>query len=106
MKEIKLSPFDVVIQMPEDPGHKSAIICMYKGPNDNGTTYINGNGKAVLAMTLMFLENLKESFDQEQKAEFLKILGEHLVDMAQGVDGFQAMIIRKKVDEDDADEND
>ena len=105
MKEYKMDPFDVVIRVPEDPDGKGAIFCSYLSPDGDGATLIIGKGNKILPMTLMFLDNLMESFDQEQKATFIKILGEHLVDMTKDVDGFEAMIIRKKVAA-DGDEND
>ena len=104
MKEYKMDPFDVVIRVPEDPDNKSAVICMYKGPENNGSTFINGKGKDILAMTLMFLDHLKDCLDREQKTEFIKILGEHLVEMTKDVDGIEAMMVRRRAADDD--END
>ena len=105
MKEVKLDPLDVVIRMPDDPDNKGAIICSYLSPEGGGATFIKGMGKNVLPMAVMLLDNLMESLDQEQKSLFIRLLGEQLVDMTKGVDGFEAMIIRKKVDADD-DEDD
>ena len=103
MREVKLDPLDVVIRMPEDPDKKGAIFCSYLSPDGDGATIVNGKGNKILPMALLFLDNLMESFDQEQKTTFIKILGEHLVDMTKGVDGIEAMIIRRRGD---ADEND
>ena len=105
MKEFKMDPFDVVITMPEDPDNKGAIFCSYRSPGGDGATLINGNGGNIVPMALIFLDNLMGSFDEEQKKNFIRILGEHLVDMTKGVDGFEAMIIRCRGAADD-DEND
>lgn len=105
MKEIKMDPLDVVIRMPDDPDNKGAIFCSYLSPDGDGATLVSGKGNKILPMALLFLDNLMESFDQEQKATFIRILGEHLVEMTKDVDGFEAMIIRRRGDA-DGDEND
>lgn len=104
MKEIKMDPLDVVIRMPDDPGNKGAIICSYLSPEGGGATFVKGMGKHVLPMAVMLLDNLMESLDQEQKSLFIRALGEHLVEMTKGVDGIEAMIIRRRAA--DGDEND
>ena len=105
MREVKLEPLDVVIRMPEDPDNKGAIICSYLSPEGGGATLVNGRGKHVLPMAVLLLDNLMEGLDQEQKSLFIRVLGEHLVDMTKGVDGIEAMIIRRRVDA-DGDEDD
>ena len=105
MKEVKLDPLDVVIRMPEDPDNKGAIICSYLSPEGGGATLVKGMGKHVLPMAVMLLDNLMESLDQKQKSLFIRVLGEHLVEMTKDVDGIEAMIIRRRGDVDD-DEND
>ena len=104
MKEIKMDPFDVVITMPEDPDNKGAIFCSYRSPGGDGATLINGNGRNIVPMALMFLDNLMESFDQEGRARFINVLAEHLVEMTKDVDGIEAMMVRRRAADDD--END
>lgn len=104
MKEIKMDPFDVVITMPEDPDNKGAIFCSYRSPGGDGATLINGNGGNIVPMTLLFLDNLMGSFDQEGKTRFINVLAEHLVEMTKDVDGIEAMMIRRRAA--DGDEND
>lgn len=104
MKEMRMDPLDVVITMPEDPDNKGAIFCSYRSPGGDGATLINGNGGNIVPMTLLFLDNLMGSFDQEGRARFINVLAEHLVEMTKGVDGIEAMIIRRRAADDD--END
>ena len=105
MKEMRMDPLDVVIRMPDDPDGKGAIFCSYLSPDGDGATLVNGKGNKILPMALMFLDSLMESLDQEHKRLFIRVLGEHLVDMTKGVDGMEAMIIRRRGDA-DGDEND
>ena len=107
MKEFKIEELGVTITVPDDPAETdSAIVCTYLHKNGTGATIVAGKAENVLPMTMLVQDNIMNDLNQAQKKKYIQALGEHLVEMTKGVDGFEAMIIRKKVDADDDDEDD
>ena len=105
MKAIEMTGLGVTVNVPDDPADgKGALICMYLADDGSGGTLIRGAGHDIVPMTLMLLDNLLESLNQEQRRAYIATIGEHLVDMVKDVDGIEAVVIRRQK-EDDADEN-
>ena len=96
------------VVLPEDPEKNGCGVLFTYYPSGDApvTGLMCGEGNTLVGLLLMNMKKLAGSMNPKQRAIFVREAGEVLVDIAQGAEGIEAMMIKKGVEEDDADEDD